>query len=426
VALSFAVGSIAGVLIALLPSAPLPSARQPSASQPSEALPASPGTTLPARDTQDAPDPPKAAAAIGGTPYLDLLKHYRDGEYEVAVRGMAVLREGRSADRVVGELESLALAVAGDTNPLKVSRARQMMLANVWAIAFPAAAALHLETGFSLMRANEFVAGREHLHVARQIVDHPQFSRVMQVRPELQEAHARFRRDIYLGVLWALQVDKTLDRLVQHLERIHGEYPSDGDVALALGTFEEYQSSSLVIRTARAPTAVMAAGAWRQGAQTMRLKSAEKYFRDALKFDASLVEARLRLGRVLQQRGVLPDARTEFEGVFAQPGAPAPLRYLASMFLVDVLEAQGHTAASFARARDLVTRYPECQSAHLALSSAYEARGQRAAALSALAPLWKEEGARTCADPWWSYYLGQTWRVPALFESLRERVRGAR
>jgi hypothetical protein len=170
----------------------------------------------------------------------------------------------------------------------------------------------------------------------------------------------------------------------------------------------------------------MVAGAWRQGMQQMRLKRAEKHYRDALQFDASLIEARLRLGRVLQRRDLLPEARTELEGVFAQPDAPAPLRYLASMFLVDVLDAQGHTAASLARARDLVTRYPECQSAHLALSSAFEARGQRAAAISALAPLWKEEASRTCADPWWSYYLGQSWRIPALFGSLRERVRGAK
>ena len=147
------------------------------------------------------------------------------------------------------------------------------------------------------------------------------------------------------------------------------------------GLYEEYQGSSAVIRVLRPPTALMAAGPWRQNAQQMRLKSAEKHFREALKFDSSLVEARMRLGRVLQQRGSMQDARTELEAVFGQQDAPPAIRYLASMFLVDVLEAQGNPAASLARARDLAARYPECQSAHLTLSRAYEARGQRVAAL---------------------------------------------
>lgn len=217
-----------------------------------------------------------------------------------------------------------------------------------------------------------------------------------------------------------------MDRLAQHLARVIGEFPSDGLVALALGTYEEYQSSSAVIRASRPPTAVMAAGPWRQNTQVMRLKNAEKHYREALKIDSSLVEARLRLGRVLQQRGMMQEARNELEGVFSQPEAEPAIRYLASMFLIDVLEAQGNSAASLARARDLVTRYPECQSSHLAFSRALEARGQRVQALAALAPLWKEETARRCADPWWSYYMGQARRAPTLFGSLRERVRGAK
>jgi len=222
--------------------------------------------------------------------------------------------------------------------------------------------------------------------------------------------------------MWTLQTDPVSDRLVQLLQRLTGEYPKDGDVALALGAFEEYQSSSPVIRNMRPPTALMAAGPWRQNTQLMRLKDAEKYYREALKLDASLSEARLRLGRVLQQRGLMQDARNELEMVFSQPDVPPAIRYLASMFLIDVLEAQGNPASSLARARDLVRRYPECQSSHLALSRALEARGQRDQALAALAPLWKEEDVRQCVDPWWGYYLGQGWRVPILFKSLRDRV----
>jgi tetratricopeptide (TPR) repeat protein len=358
--------------------------------------------------------------------YLDLLQKYRDGEYEFAVKGMAVLREGRSADRVFDALASLSLEITGESDPLKASKPRQLMVANAWAIAFPAAAALHLETGFALMQAAEFTAARDHLHVARQIVDYSRFSALMKVRPDLQPAHAIFRRDIYLGVMWTLQTDPLNDRLVQHLERLSNEFPEVAETKLALGAFEEYQSSSPVIRASRPPPAAGAAESWRQATQLTRLKNAEKHYREALELDASLVEARLRLGRVLQQRGLMRDARNELEGIFAQPGVEPAIRYLASMFLIDVLEAQGNTAASLARARDLVTRYPECQSSHLALSRALEARGLRVQALAALAPLWKDETARACVDPWWSYYLGQARRIPKLFESLRARVRGAK
>lgn len=366
-----------------------------------------------------------ALQTIGGSPYLDLVEHYRAGDYEVAVKGLAALREGRSADRAIEALERLAgPAASREPRSLETSSASQLATANIWAVAFPAAAALHLETGFALLKAGEFAAGRDHLHIAQQLVDDQRFASVMKVRPELHDAQERFRRDISIGVLWTLQTDRNLDRLLQHLERLRGVYPRDGDVALALGMFEEYQSSSTVIRSLRPPTAVMASGPYRQNAQQARLKSAEKYYRDALKFDASLVEARVRLGRVLQQRGMLAEARTELEAVFGQQDAEPAQRYLASMFLVDVLDAQGQTAASLTRARDLTTRYPECQSAHLALSRALEARGQRVQARAALWPLWKGETARVCADPWWSYYMGQAWRIPALFVSLRERVRG--
>lgn len=399
-------GIIAAVLIALQPSAPLP---------------VLPGIGFPT----DASDAPKAAAAIGGTPYLDLIKRYRDGDYEFAVKGMILLRDGRSTFRVFDELDGLASRVTGEAELDRASRARQAMAVNVWAVAFPAAASLHLEAGYSLMHAGQVEAGRDHLHVARMLVDHEHYEQVMKDRPDVSSALLSFRRDIYFGVLWSLQLDSDMDRLVQHLARVNDTFPGEADVALALGMYEEYRSSSAVIRASNAPTALMAqTGNWRQNTQQQRLKGAEKYYRAALKLNASLVEARLRLGRVLQVRGMLQEARNEFEAVFNHSELPPAIRYLSSMFLIDVLEAQGNPAAALARARDLTIRYPECQSSHLAFSRALEARGQRAAALAALKPLWKEEKDRACADPWWSYYFGQAWRVSRLIPSLRERVRG--
>ncbi len=193
-------------------------------------------------------------------------------------------------------------------------------------------------------------------------------------------------------------------------------------MALALGHAEEYQSSSTVIRALRPPTALMASGPWRQATQEMRQKSAEKHFREALKFDSSLVEARMRLGRVLQQRGLMQEARTELEAVFSQPDAPAAIRYLASIFLVDVLEAQGNPAAALARARDLAARYPDCQSAHLALSRAYEARGQRAGAFRVGAAVEKRRKRAPAPIPGGTT-TGADLAHAAFVAGLRDRVR---
>jgi hypothetical protein len=56
------------------------------------------------------------------------------------------------------------------------------------------------------------------------------------------------------------------------------------------------------------------------------------------------------------------------------------------------------------------------------LSRAYSARGNGAAALDALKPLWKEPEQRACFDMWWDYRSGQAWRLKALLQALRERV----
>jgi len=94
------------------------------------------------------------------------------------------------------------------------------------------------------------------------------------------------------------------------------------------------------------------------------------------------------------------------------------------MFLGEVLEAQGDRASAIARYRETVTRWPECQSAHLALSRAFEAAGDRRAAADALQPLWRAEAERKClVDPWWLYNEGQSWRMRPLIEELRGSVK---
>jgi tetratricopeptide (TPR) repeat protein len=369
---------------------------------------------------------PKIAPASGRSVYLDILERYRRGDQGAAVKALHELPDGHSANFVFGELERMTDRGSEMGNRAAESEFRQQRLADGWRVAFPVAAAIHLEAGYSLMELGQSGRGSDHFEVARLLVDYPRFEQVMEGRPEVLGRHAQLRRDIYFGILWTLQAERPLALLEEHLVRMRKPFAADADLALAQGSLEEYWSSNLVIRTTRAPTTTQAANGWRRATQAMRLKNAEDRFRIALKIDPQLAEARMRLGRVLQQRGKLREAHAELEAVLNQPDAPAVVRYLASMFLVDVLEAEGQTAAAYTRVRELVTRFPDCQSVRLAMSRVYEARGDRASALRALEPLWKEHGQRKCSDPWWSYQLGQLWRMPFLIEQLRADAREAR
>ena len=366
------------------------------------------------------------APASGQSVYLDILERYHRGEHSDAVKALIALRDGQSSNHVFGELERMTDRAMAMGNQAAESNFRQERLADGWAVAFPVAAAIHLEAGYFLMQGDKREAGAAHLEVARLLVDYPRFEELMAERPAVMKSHARLRRDIYFGVLWTLQTDYPQARLEQHLVRMRKPFAGEAELVLAQGSLEEYWGASLVLRNTRPPTATMMATAWRRSTQGMRLGNAEDRFRIALKLDPQLAEARMRLGRVLQLRGKMAEARKELEAVIDQPGAPATIRYLASMFLVDVLEEEGNKAAAFARIRELVGRYPDCQSGRLAMSRIYESRGDRAAALRALEPLWKEQSERKCIDPWWAYNLGQVWRVGPLLEQLRAAAREGR
>ncbi len=68
---------------------------------------------------------------------------------------------------------------------------------------------------------------------------------------------------------------------------------------------------------------------------TMRgrfLAKAEEYHREAIARDPALAEAHVRLGRVLQQRGKLAEARAALEAA-RRLESPSEIGYLATLFL---------------------------------------------------------------------------------------------
>jgi tetratricopeptide (TPR) repeat protein len=163
------------------------------------------------------------------------------------------------------------------------------------------------------------------------------------------------------------------------------------------------------------------------GAERAELREAEKLLRRALEAQPALVEARIRLGRVLYRLGRHEPAAHELQQAVAalsSGGSQAAdddglLRYYAEMFLGAAREALGRNdsaRASYARAAAL---YPDAPSARLALSQLAFRGNDRAAALDAVGRALRPEPFRPDRDdPWWRYHVVQGRRVGAWFAEL--------
>ncbi len=147
------------------------------------------------------------------------------------------------------------------------------------------------------------------------------------------------------------------------------------------------------------------------------LREAEDFFRRALARDATLGEARLRLGHVLLARGRPQQAADELRAVDTAIQPPV-LQYFHAMFLGSAEEALGH----FEAARDAYERaaaaFDGPQSPRLALSALAMRRGDRAGALAAIQPVFA--GARS-SDPWWDYYIVQARDLSAVLDEFYAR-----
>jgi tetratricopeptide (TPR) repeat protein len=359
--------------------------------------------------------------AAPSTNYLDIVAQYRAGDFDNAVKALASHPEAHSPAYAMRQLERShpeAKASLATLFPM-TKRLAWLPLSPV----LPAAAVLHLETGQYLLQKADDERGVEHLMAARNIVDGEWWMTVPKMLPDRSAHYDRVRHDIYRGIIFVLQEQDRFATLLPHLERAREQFPRDAEIRLALGTLDELRATAIMLRQIEPPTKLNPAASWRRQKRREYLDKAADHFRDALTIDNALAEARVRLGRVLQERGKLPEARRELEAaVAALP--PAVVYYAGSLFLGEILEAQGDATGAIARYQETVKRWPECQSAHLALSRAFEAAGNRQAARDALQPLWRAEPERKCVDPWWFYGVGQYWRLHGLVEDLRGSVKG--
>jgi tetratricopeptide (TPR) repeat protein len=150
------------------------------------------------------------------------------------------------------------------------------------------------------------------------------------------------------------------------------------------------------------------------------LADAQALYEAALQREPGLLEAHLRLGRVLLLRGGPKEALPELERVARESPRPDQ-RYMAHLFEGRAREALGDVPGAARAFAAAAADVPRAQSALVALGRALDRLGQAARSQEAFDRAMLSE-AQAPQDPWLNYILGQPRRIDALLEELRRRV----
>ena len=255
-----------------------------------------------------------------------------------------------------------------------------------------------------------------HLDAARQIL--------ALIRDD--ERRRAFERPWFLAVALHLYRRGQWPLALHYLDVALRLYADDPLLLLARGSLIESQTA-LDLPPALADVLVMTpsreAGALRRWAEHQaRLRDAEATYRRALRGMPDLVEARVRLGRVLCQRGEPRQAAEELAAAAAHPQADPPMRYLAWLFLGAAREAEKRPREAVEAYRAAAALDTDSTVAAVALSHALHDAGDRDAAQDVLRAALSGARRRRDWDAWWNYRWGRSHEAEARLEALRERA----
>ena len=147
---------------------------------------------------------------------------------------------------------------------------------------------------------------------------------------------------------------------------------------------------------------------------------AEALFRKALTLDPALVEARVRLARLLHVRSRHQEAAAELELVFAAKPVGV-VAYYARLFAGREAESAGRTAEALAHFTEASALFPDAQSALLALSRHALLQADIPAAAAPIDRL-RTQPPDFDSDPWWTYDLGSGRDADVLLQQMWSRV----
>ena len=328
-------------------------------------------------------------------PYIDALADYRQGKIADAVRTISAFPAHRVDD----------LADA-----LRQRRSEPGGLRDL-----TTAILLHTEIWLAGTSAGSMDFRSPHLAVARVLA-----RSVLRLAEEGQAAAADrlLVRDWYLLVASYCHGNAAVAWSRVHTAEARRLFPDDPAVLLLTGTEHEILSQQATGSLDRYTLDGAIEGRIEIDADN-ELKTAERLLAQAAKAAPDLVEAHLRLGRVLHRRGDLEGAVRELEAA-RQLAHHDVVRYLASVFL-GLAETR---RARYARASELFDEalriHPGGQAVAIGLSQLAYLTGRGIEAGAIVGKMLEKTGAE---DPWWFYQLGDWWHFEARVAAIRARVR---
>jgi tetratricopeptide (TPR) repeat protein len=271
-----------------------------------------------------------------------------------------------------------------------------------------AAGMLHVDAALSTTRPDDFT---RHALLADTLL------RTADEAPNGQRPGAAERRDALAIAL--LLINGRSDHARQYLDDAIRRLPNDAPLLATSGMVKETDADTLADTTPANATTYF--GRLR-GVRDDDLHKARTLYERALAADPTLVEARVRLARVMTLEH--DDARAAAlldQALASQP--PPRWKYMALLLLGGVRERAGRAADAIRLYTAALEAWPDGQSAYISMGHAMFAAGSREEAGEVLEKMFARGLAPTGgADPWWDYQFDDWIHAQELLQALRDEV----
>jgi len=218
-------------------------------------------------------------------------------------------------------------------------------------------------------------------------------------------ATSGLHRDWLLTLGYYHQANASLAKALPFFTECTRLHPGSADAWLGAGTAYEYTAYPDGFGGAKVTVPPTGAAA-----------EAERYYREAVRLDPRLAEARLRLGRVLRLAGAFEEAEGELAAA-VDSSEDGYLTALAHLFWGESREARADLAAAIQHYEAALDADRDCQPAAVALSHAlHRAERSREAKERLMPALAPTEATRR--SPWREYHLGLGRRYEAALAGL--------
>jgi hypothetical protein len=348
--------------------------------------------------------------------WMTLVARHRPGEADDSIHAIARLTRDELAD-IVSAFEW------GADQVLEVTRQQRDLALKSSARADFTRRAVLLHTDFAMFVAaassrydvvNDSAQASLHFGVALELVD------VLR-RREPKSGDDPFVVGWWRGVAAFLGEWRETVSAPSYMQQAVSLFPDDPQILLMAGVMHELLASPIVQGGAAFQPELREV----RGSEAENLADAEQCYRGALRNDPRLVEARVRLGRVLAQRRKYEQAIAELNAV-PDAGTPPSLQYLKLLLLGEAEEGLNRADAARAAYGRALALYPGAQSAHLALSRLERRSGERDRAVAVIQQvLERPPDDRQRQDPWRDYFTAEPARhADEMIDALRAPFRG--